>query len=212
MNDQLESELPPRPRLSQALRHAQLLGAARDLIREAGTDQFTLGRLAERAGVTKPLVYNHFGDRSGVLAELYRDFEARQRDMLRSALQDAAPDLPTVAGLVAGAYLDCCIAEGRELADVVAALSGSATLSRLRQEAEDEYLLMCRAALEPFAGPFDTAGLSAIIGAGDALARNALAGTISADRARGALTRVVSAITDEISATETSPSAGTATT
>ena len=184
----------PRRRLSKEDRHVQLLEVARDLIREAGTDELTLGRLAERAGVTKPLVYDHFGDRSGVLAELYRAFEARQHEALGVALAGAGSELPAVAGVVAGAYLDCCLAEGRELADVVAALAGSATLSRLRQEAEETYLTRCREALEPLCGPIDAASLHALIGAGDALARSVLTGRISAARARGALTRVLTAL------------------
>ena len=180
-----------RRRLSRPERRMQLLDAARELIRDAGTDGFTLGRLAERAGVTKPLVYDHFGDRSGVFAELYRDFEARQRRMLADALAGAEPRLPVVAGLMAGAYIDCCLAEGRELADVVAALSGSATLAEVRREAEDAYLAMCRQALEPLSGPIDEAGLQAVVGAGDALARSALAGRTTPGQARGMLTRVL---------------------
>ncbi|MCG8916007.1 TetR/AcrR family transcriptional regulator [Actinokineospora sp. PR83] len=184
----------PRRRLSKAERHTQLLEVARQLIRDKGTDELTLGRLAEQAGVTKPLVYGHFGDRAGVLAELYREFEARQREALEVALDEATPSLAAVAGVVAGAYIDCCLAEGRELADVVAALAGSATLSQVRQEAEDAYLTRCRTALEPFCGPIDAAGLHALIGAGDALARNALAGRISPARARDVLTRVITAL------------------
>ncbi|MBD7996368.1 helix-turn-helix transcriptional regulator [Arthrobacter sp. Sa2CUA1] len=184
----------PRRRLAKPERRIQLLEVARQLIRDAGTDGFTLGRLAERAGVTKPLVYDHFGDRAGVFAELYREFEARQRNTLAAALADAEPKLPVVAGLVAGAYIDCCLAEGRELADVVAALAGFSTLAGVRQEAEDAYLAMCRTALEPLAGPIDLAGLQSIIGAGDALARSALAGRISAEKASGTLTTVVLAV------------------
>ncbi|MEV4282089.1 TetR/AcrR family transcriptional regulator [Actinoplanes xinjiangensis] len=187
----------PRRRMSKQQRHTQLLQVARELIRDVGTGEFTLARLADRAGVTKPLVYDHFGDRDGVLAELYREFEARQRQTLRTALGETEPDLPTVAELVAGAYIDCCLAEGRELADVVAALTGSATLNRLRREAEAAYLDMCRAALTPLAGPIDTAGLQAIVGAGDALARSALDERISAERARDALARVVTAVATE---------------
>lgn len=183
-----------RRRLSKPERRIQLLEVARELIRDAGTDGFTLGRLADRAGVTKPLVYDHFGDRAGVFAELYREFEARQRSTLATALADAEPQLPVVAGLVAGAYIDCCVAEGRELADVVAALAGSATLAGIRQEAEDAYLDRCRTALEPFAGPVSLASLQSIIGAGDALARTALSGRISADQARGTLTTIVLAV------------------
>ena len=191
----------PRRRLSRPERHIQLLDVARELIRDAGTDEFTLGRLAVRAGVTKPLVYEHFGDKAGVLAELYREFAARQQEMLDAALGDAELELTTVARLVAGAYIDCCLAEGRELADVVSALAGSSTLSSLRQEAEDAYRAKCREALEPLAGPIDEAGLHAIIGAGDALARSALADGISADRARSALARVVTATVDDQSGT-----------
>lgn len=187
----------PRQRLSKSDRHRQLLDTARELIRDEGTDTFTLGRLAERAGVTKPLVYDHFGDRAGVLAELYREFEARQRETLEEALGGAVPDLAVVSSLVAGAYIDCCLAEGRELANVVAALAGSATLTQVRQEAEDEYLSMCRAALEPFGGPPDAASLAAIVGAGDALARRALDGSIDADRARATLTQLVAALCRE---------------
>ena len=183
----------PRRRLPKAERHDQLLAAARELIRDAGTDEFTLGRLAERAGVTKPLVYDHFGDRSGVLVELYREFEARQRDTLDIALRDVEPELGAVCGIVAGAYIDCCLAEGRELADVVAALSGSSALSMVRREAEDAYLAACRDALAPYSGPLDEAALRAIVGAGDALARSVLDGGVSADRARAALARVIAA-------------------
>lgn len=191
------SDPPPRQRMPKPERHAQLLDAARDLIRAAGTDEFSLARLADHAGVTKPLVYDHFGDRSGVLAELYREFEHRQRATLTTALQHAPDDLTVVSRVVAGAYIDCCLAEGRELADVVAALAGSSTLAQLRREAEEAYLEMCRSALEPLAGPLDPAGLLAIIGAGDALARRALDDSISADQARAALSRVVAAIAAE---------------
>jgi AcrR family transcriptional regulator len=186
---------PPRQRLSKPERHAQLLDAARDLIRAGGTDEFTLGRLAGHAGVTKPLVYDHFGDRAGVLAELYREFELRQRHTLAAALHDAPADLTSVAKIIAGAYIDCCLAEGRELAGVVAALEGSSTLRELRHDAEQAYLESCRRALEPLSGAPDPAGLMALVGAGDALARRALDGSISAQDAREALARVVAAVT-----------------
>ena len=183
-----------RRRMSKAERRAQLLEVARELIREAGTDELSLGRVAARAGVTKPLVYDHFGDRAGVLAELHREFEARQRAVLVAALDDAAPELAVVAHLMAGAYIDCCLAEGRELADVLAALEGSAELRSVRQEAEDAYVAMCRAALEPVAGPIDTAAMDVIVGAGDALVRSMHADRISAARARSALAHVIIAM------------------
>jgi len=188
------SETRPQRRLPKAERHAQLLAEARELIREAGTDDFSLGRLAERAGVTKPLVYDHFGDRAGVFAELYREFESRQRETLRAALRGVRPELSEVSDVVAAAYIDCCLAEGHELADVVAALAGSATLTQLRHEAEEAYVTMCRNALAPLSGPLDPAGFHAIIGAGNALAQHALSGSTSASNARATLARIITTI------------------
>lgn len=188
---------PARTRMTRDERHAQLLEEARVLIREEGTDAFTLARLAERAGVTKPLAYQHFGDREGVLAELYRAFEDRQRRTLADALASTGPELRAVARLVAAAYIDCCLAEGDELADVVAALAGSPTLKQVRDEAEAAYLAAFRDALEPLCGPLDPAGMQCVVGAGDALARSALGGSTSPERAREALTTVVVAIATE---------------
>ncbi len=136
-----------------------------------------------------------------MLAELYREFEARQRETLVTALHEVEGDLPAVAAVVAGAYLDCGLAEGRELADVVAALAGSSDLAAVRQEAEDAYFVLCRAALEPLCGPLDAAGLQALVGAGDALTRAVLGGRISAVRARDVLTVVITAIADRTGAT-----------
>jgi len=186
----------PRSRLSKQARHAQLLHVARQLIRDEGTDGLTLGRLAQRAGVAKPLVYDHFGTRAGVLSELYREFDARQHEMLDAALEGATPELGVVAQVVAGAYIGCVLAEGRELADVVAALTGSPTLDRLHQEADDAYIAKCRTALTPFSWtePIGIADLRAIVGAADALARAALTGGITADQARSTLTRIIVAV------------------
>ncbi|MDD7930365.1 TetR/AcrR family transcriptional regulator [Microbacterium thalli] len=185
-----------RRRMPRSERRAQLLAVARELIREAGTDEFALGRLAERAGVTKPVVYDHFGDRAGALAELYRAFEEQQRSTLIAALADTDPDLDGVCRAVAGAYIDCSLAEGRELADVVSALDGSATLVEVRREAEAAYLALCDEALASCGARLDGAGAQALVGAGDSLSRAALDGRISATSARAVLTRVLQALTD----------------
>ncbi|SDQ82253.1 TetR/AcrR family transcriptional regulator [Microbacterium sp. cf332] len=184
----------PRRRMPRHERRAQLLAVARELIHDAGTDEFTLGRLAERAGVTKPIVYDHFGDRAGALAELYRAFEEQQRASLTAALAGADPTLGSVCAAVAGAYIDCSLAEGRELADVVSALAGSATLAEVRREAEEAYLALCREALATCGGRFDHAAARAVVGAGDSLSRAVLEHRISAGSARSALSRVLHAL------------------
>ncbi len=77
----------PRRRLSRDERQRQLLEVAWRLVREEGTEALTLGRLAEQAGVTKPVVYDHFGTRAGLLAALYQDYDLRQTALMEAALE-----------------------------------------------------------------------------------------------------------------------------
>src|SRR5581483_6732579 len=102
-----DQEQQPRRRLPREERHRQLMDVAWQLVREEGTEALTLGRLAEQAGVTKPVVYDHFGTRAGLLAALYRDFDARQNALMDSALQAGEPTLAGRAGVIASAYVDC---------------------------------------------------------------------------------------------------------
>ncbi|GGA75266.1 TetR family transcriptional regulator [Pseudoclavibacter endophyticus] len=184
-------------RLSRTDRHAQLLDVARQLLDERGTDEFSLGRLAARAGVSKPVAYDHFPDRSAVLVELYRDFEARQLHILTEALRNTDGGMLEVCSTVARAYLECWLTEGREMAGVVAALSGSPDLDKLRREAEHDYLRVCENALTPLIGPMNPVFLQAVTAAGDALARETVAGKIDADDAGRALAAVIVVIAQE---------------
>ena len=77
----------PRRRLSRDERQRQLLEVAWRLVREEGTEALTLGRLAEQAGVTKPVVYDHFGTRARLLAALYQDYDLRQTALMEAAHQ-----------------------------------------------------------------------------------------------------------------------------
>ena len=65
------TSVPSRRRLPREARTRQLLEASWALIGDEGTDALTLGRLADVAGITKPVVYDHFGTRNGLLAALY---------------------------------------------------------------------------------------------------------------------------------------------
>lgn len=183
-----------RRRLSREDRHDQFLEVARQMLDERGTDEFTLGRLAVQAGVTKPVAYDHFEDRSAVFVELYRGFEHRQHCVLIDALRNADGGLDEVCEIVAGSYIDCWMAEGREMAGIVAALAGSPELAALRRETEADYIAVCRDALEPFVGPIDAATLQAVTGAGDALAHEVLEERLDSDLARRTLTAVTSTI------------------
>lgn len=188
-----ETDTTVRRRMPYADRHAQLLHVAREFIREEGSDALTLARVAERAGVAKPLVYQHFGTRAAVLAELYHEFKARTHVALDTALSTADDDPAEVARIIADAYIDCIDAEDTELPGIVGALSGSAELERLRQEADVAFSARCRAALEPLTrdGEFPEASLHVILGAADGIARAIVLGKITTDQGREALTKSI---------------------
>lgn len=176
----------PRRRLSREDRLRQLLDVAWQLVRAEGTDALTLGRLAELAGVTKPVVYDHFTTRSGLLAALYADFDERQDQVFADAIQTSNATLEDRAWVIAASYVDCVLLQGREIPGVIAALSGSPELEALKRQYEAIFLDKCRDALAPFAasGSIPQAGLRAMLGAAEALSHAAANGEISREEAQ----------------------------
>lgn len=185
-----------RRRMSREERHRQLLDHAWALIRREGTDALTLARLAEEAGVTKPLAYDHFVTRTGLLAALYKEYDVRQIDLMEEALQAGEPTLASRARVIAAAYVACVLEQGREIAGVIAALAGSPELEALRRECEGVFMERCRVALSPFAGakPLSPAGLRAMLGAAEALSCAAASGEVSAGEAEDELREMIIAM------------------
>jgi AcrR family transcriptional regulator len=182
--------------MSRDDRHRQLLDVAWGLIADEGTDALALGRLAELAGVTKPVVYDHFGTRSGLLAALYREFDARQIARMDLALQESEPTLPGRAAVIASSYVDCVLTQGREISGVIAALAGSPELEQIKRECEAAFMDKCRAALAPFAGSGTIAspGLRAMLGAAEALSFAAASGDITPTQAQNELFETIVAM------------------
>jgi AcrR family transcriptional regulator len=81
----------PSGRLHAEERREALLDVARVLVDEGGPALVSMGTVAERAEVTRALVYKHFANRDDILSALYRR-EARALDRsLRRQVADA-PD------------------------------------------------------------------------------------------------------------------------
>ncbi|GLK81298.1 TetR/AcrR family transcriptional regulator [Methylopila turkensis] len=194
------SSLAPRRRLTRDQRRLQLIETAWRLARDEGADALTLGRLAEQAGVAKPVAYDHFGTRNGLLAALYEDFDRRQTAAMHAALAASGPTLIDKAGVIADAYVDCALAQGRELAGVAAALEGSAELEAVKRACRDAFVDQCREALAPFStrAP-STVSLLGAIGAADALSYAAAAGELDPSDARGELQAVFEAVVERAS-------------
>jgi len=66
-----------RVRMSARERREQLVGVARARFAEKGFEATSIEEIAERAGVSKPVVYDHFGDKRGIYA-LVVDREVRR--------------------------------------------------------------------------------------------------------------------------------------
>ncbi|MEL1265572.1 TetR/AcrR family transcriptional regulator [Pseudoxanthomonas putridarboris] len=166
------------------------------LVREEGTDALTLGRLAERAGVTKPLVYGHFGTRAGLLAALYQDFDARQTAAMDAAFADSEPRLAARASVIASSYVDCVLSQGREIPGVVAALAGSPELAAIKRQYQEVFIGKCRAMLAPFAGGLSKAVFWGMLGAADALSEAAVVGDLTAAQAKQELFEIIVAMVE----------------
>jgi len=77
-----------RMRMSAEQRREQLLDATKAVVGEQGFHDVSIDAVAKRAGVSRPIVYSHFGDLGGLLeAMLERESE--------SALRQLAEVLPT---------------------------------------------------------------------------------------------------------------------
>ncbi|MBC3347717.1 TetR/AcrR family transcriptional regulator [Pseudomonas sp. SWRI196] len=198
LDENSRSSAAPRRRLSREDRQRQLLDVAWRLVREEGSEALTLARLAEQAGVTKPIVYDHFTTRPGLLAALYQDFDARQTALMDAALEASESTLQSRAEVIASSFVECVLLQGREIPGVIAALTSSPELERIKREYEAIFLAKCRAVLEPFAGTraLTQASLRAMLGAAEALSNAAATGEVSADEAKQELFVTIVAMVD----------------
>src|SRR5699024_12471163 len=92
-----------RQRMSYEDRHEQLLDTARTFIRRVGSDALTLALLAADAGVTKQLVYQHFGTKAAVLVGLYREVKNRTHEAMDAALETDGNSLSAITSVIADA-------------------------------------------------------------------------------------------------------------
>jgi AcrR family transcriptional regulator len=98
-------------RLSRSARRAQLLVAARDVFAAHGYHAAAMDDIAEKAGVSKPVLYQHFPGK----LELYRALLTTYADELvsrvREAISETADNRARVHAAVA-AYFDFVAGEG----------------------------------------------------------------------------------------------------
>ncbi|MFP2962090.1 TetR/AcrR family transcriptional regulator [Myxococcus sp. 1LA] len=181
-------------KLPKAQRRDQLLDAAMAILREEGSDALTLGHLAERAGVSKPIPYEHFKTRPGLLMALYERFDAQQVAALSEALQRTKRKLEDVAKVMSAAYMHCYSSMGPELHAVSAALKGDEQMESFYQRLLDGYVAYYQEALAPFCElPREALRQRCvgIIGAAEAISREMLRGAIPESTAAALLASLI---------------------
>lgn len=181
---------PPSTRLSKQARREQLLDTALGIVRAEGADGLTLVTLAEVAGVSRPITYEHFGTRAGLLLALYRRLDERHRTAVAEALRTAAPTVGAVARVMSSAYF-ACATELPEFAALSAALRGNREMEAMQQEMNARYVGEMAAALAPYS-PLPPEALRlrcvGVLGAAEAIA-------LELHRDRTTMTDAVTALT-----------------
>jgi AcrR family transcriptional regulator len=176
-------------KLPKAERRDQLLETAQAIMGETGTDALTLGYLAERAGVSKPIAYEHFGTRAGLLIAICSAYDKRQMQAQREALAAGGETLEDVASIFASSYVSCVLDMGPAMGAAFAALSATEETADFRQSLRRGYVERYREGFGRFVElpQNDTAVLLGCLGAAEALAQDAAAGRVSRDEAVEAL-------------------------
>lgn len=181
-------------RLPKAERRQQLLDVARSIVRDEGTDALTLVTLAERADVTRPIVYEHFKTRPGLLIALARHIDDRQVVLFREAFAKTPARLPEVARVASSAYMRCVTQVGREWHAITAALQGDPEMDSVQRELLERYAEMYCEVLAPCT-KLPRRELKrrcvAIIGAAEALAREMLLAQLDEETAAATLRSLI---------------------
>ncbi|HWH46143.1 MAG TPA: TetR/AcrR family transcriptional regulator [Thermoleophilaceae bacterium] len=94
-------------------RREQLLDVTRDIVWEDGFHEVSIEAVARRAGITRPVVYEHFGDLGGLLEEMLGRETARALAQLGAVLPSADTAGDTGDALLAAlrGYLDAVAAD-----------------------------------------------------------------------------------------------------
>lgn len=94
-----------RPRLSATERRQQLLDVAGTLFAQHGYHGLSMEHLADAAGVSKPVLYQHFPSKHDLYLGLLRDAIAEMQAQITKALEDTGDNKARVHGAIS-AYFD----------------------------------------------------------------------------------------------------------
>jgi len=94
--------LTARARMPRAQREAQILTVAQEVFAERGYQATTMEDVAERVGVTKPLIYEYFGSKEGLLVACINHARTQLREATVASWKRVDADAPLEAMFEAG--------------------------------------------------------------------------------------------------------------
>ena len=121
----MATQATPAARLGRDERRQALLDAAAVLVEEGSVDDVTMDAVAERAGVSRPLVYKHFANREEMLVEVFRRESQALHDEM-AAVVGAAATVEDMFRALVHAAMQASVERGR----LFAALRGTGGLPR----------------------------------------------------------------------------------
>src|SRR3954452_21156665 len=80
---------PARRRMRRDDRTRQLLEVAEAVISERGFQSASMDEIADRAGITKPVLYDHFGSKDGLFAAVIESARGDLRETIGAAVESA---------------------------------------------------------------------------------------------------------------------------
>src|SRR3984885_8909842 len=139
-----QAEGRPRVRMTGIQRRGQLLDVGRSLFAERGFEATSIEEIAARAGVSKPVVYEHFGGKEGLYAVVVDREMQSLTQRISSALTAAHPrSMVEQAALALLIYIEDETDGFRVLTRDSPVASGSGTFSSLLNDIarQVEYIL-----------------------------------------------------------------------
>ena len=175
----------PRRRVGRAERERQILDAAIAVFGERGYQSASMDQVAERVGVTKPVLYTHFGSKHGLLLACIARARAELLDVTSTAAASAStPEEMLRRGTLA--FFEYLESRAREWTVLYAesAVAGEA-LEEIRAQQTD-FIAALLAAQAPDADPQQLTGWAqVIVGACERLAVWRARANITSEQATG---------------------------
>ncbi|WP_428775461.1 TetR/AcrR family transcriptional regulator [Vibrio sp.] len=127
-------------RMQKDERREQLLSVAITILREAGAEGLTLATVAEKAGVTKPIAYNHFVSKENLLKQIYQGIDQRLIESIQVAKDSNNLSLAETVSILCDSYINCMRQNGEIYDITLAALKCFPANTGLQEEVLDFFV------------------------------------------------------------------------